>query len=247
MREKQTTAKRDLKLDTPDNGPQTKFDEMAVRSAAYAYALLSLQKIFSVAPTERILDILAGTEFIDSLHCLFEVCSAEPDSLLKDTEALLNEYRRDPQVFLQENLQCYTNLFFVPGKKHVPLWASAYLTNERLLYSEHSLWVKGMYRQYGFENRESGRLPDDHLACELDFLAQMSDRLRCCSEDTSEEKSQYYLDGIEQFLSEHVRRWVPLFIQDVREKTTSPFYQNAAAILQRVCSSSLCSSLHIAL
>jgi TorA maturation chaperone TorD len=97
-----------------------------------------------------------------------------------------------------------------------PPYSSVYLDLEGNLFGPSAVWVRKFYQQHGFELSGEGDIPD-HLVLELDFIALLLDE---------------GLDNeAEQFLSEHFRKWFPLFKERVLSGSTNKFYSTLLALV----------------
>jgi TorA maturation chaperone TorD len=105
----------------------------------------------------------------------------------------------------------FNRLFVGPMAVSAPPYASAYQT-EPALMGEPTLAVRDAYRALGLMVPDQGRIPDDHLAFELDLAAAMPG---------PDEEGNGDRDGLmcavrNWLLSEHLPGWVPAFIEAVR-------------------------------
>ncbi|BBB89587.1 MAG TPA: molecular chaperone TorD family protein [Methylomusa anaerophila] len=124
----------------------------------------------------------------------------------------------------------YTKLFIGPYQLPAPLWESAYLSEERLLFQESTFAVRCAYFQYGFLPRNYRQEADDHLGLELDFMYQLACLAREKSNAQSPEIREILRDS-KLFLKNHLLNWVPALARDIRQHAGTGFYQGMAAIL----------------
>ncbi|WP_407313205.1 molecular chaperone [Desulfosporosinus sp. SB140] len=125
----------------------------------------------------------------------------------------------------------YTRMFIGPYELPAPPWESAYLNEERLLFQEETLAVRRAYLKYSLVAKEYGHEADDHLGLELDFMYQLSLlALQKINEEDYGGMVEILLDQ-QDFLDEHLLKWVPDFCQKVEQSAQTKFYQGMAKIL----------------
>lgn len=109
-----------------------------------------------------------------------------------------------------------TRLFEGPGQPAAPPFASFYL-NDRQLMGPAALAVRRAYLSRNLRPRDDGRVPPDHLALELGFMALMA------REDTA-----HGLTDSAVFLREHLLTWVPRWSAAVVAASAHPFFVGLA-------------------
>jgi TorA maturation chaperone TorD len=156
-----------------------------------------------------------------------------PDA--KQGLALLQGFSREiesgmsEQAFDELRLD-YTRLFIGPGKVLAPPWESVYFSEDRLVFQEQTLQVRGWYRRFGLQAEKLYNEPDDHVGLELAFLAHLASLgLKALGE---EDRERFFalLDSQRDFLSQHVLRWAPQFCEQVVAKARTEFYKGIALL-----------------
>ncbi len=108
----------------------------------------------------------------------------------------------------------YARLFIMPGG--VRPYESVYLGNEPLLMREPWLQVKAFYRRNGLVLEKPAGHPEDHASVELAFMAHMSET----GGNLQEQKL---------FFNEHIYRWLPQMLSDLKEHRHARFFKDMAA------------------
>ncbi len=126
----------------------------------------------------------------------------------------------------------YTRMFIGPDRLPAPLWESAYLSKERLLFQEQTLKVRQAYLKYQFLPRNFMQEADDHLGLELDFMYQLTLQARQVMNEGNIEKLQQIFTDQKDFLENHLLQWVPELALKIRENAQSSFYPGIAKILK---------------
>jgi TorA maturation chaperone TorD len=101
-------------------------------------------------------------------------------------------------------------------------YESAFLEPSGSLGGEISDGVLGRYAQVGFEVGGNAEAPD-HIATELALLAVCSQRVASQWEAGDSKAAQHLRDWQQQFLADHLLRWIAPFAQAVRAEA-DPFY-----------------------
>lgn len=125
----------------------------------------------------------------------------------------------------------YTRMFIGPYKLPVPIWESAYVNKDGLLFQEETLRVRRFYLKNNFISLQHGREADDHLGLELDFMYQLSKLLIDLIKE--EKLSHFHRILIDQkyFLKEHLLKWTPQFRENVILSAETDFYKGMVKIL----------------
>lgn len=116
-----------------------------------------------------------------------------------------------------------TRLFEGPGQPAAPAYASFYL-NKGHLMGEAALAVRRAYLAANALPREDGRIPPDHLALELGFMAYLAHE----AASTPDSDAARALVASAQFLRQHLLTWVPRFDAAVVGATAHPFFVGLA-------------------
>jgi len=130
---------------------------------------------------------------------------------LQEEYELVERWLHDDPVPL-ENLQIEYTRLFINSVPHVPAppYASVYLDGDNTLQGKTTEKIRDYYRSCGFDIVDPS-LPADHLALQLEFLAQLADEER--------------LDREEFFISRYFRPWYTRFAHRVLTATEHPFYR----------------------
>lgn len=128
-----------------------------------------------------------------------------------------------------ENLRLdYTHLFVGPGKVLVPPFESIYFNNERLIFQEETLQVRGWYRRFGLVTENLYKEPDDHAGLELAFLAHLAQLASVAADDQDTARLDEIIDAQRQFFSAHAGRWIPAWCDLVISNAQTDFYRGVA-------------------
>lgn len=109
----------------------------------------------------------------------------------------------------------FNRLFVGPAAVPAPPFASAWTESDRALMGRATMEARQVYHRLGLAAPHEGIIPDDHLAYELEAVLAMKSVL--ATDGGAPE-------GIEDlhawFVGEHLGRWIPPFVQAVRDNAT---------------------------
>jgi TorA maturation chaperone TorD len=153
----------------------------------------------------------------------------EGNRLLAEFTKQVNELNRGERSRLITDLAAeYASLFLGVGPKPVYLVESVYLSKDHLLYQQPYHEVLEAYRRLGFKKEKSFPEPEDHVAVEFEFMANLCTWASKTLENGDIENAIAYLNLQKEFLRDHIIKWVPDLCRKLRSATTSAFYRALA-------------------
>lgn len=110
---------------------------------------------------------------------------------------------------------CFNKLFIGPACLSAPPYASVYLDGaNRQVMGLTTTRIREFYQMLGLASPWLNKIPDDHLALELDALWQ----LHCAYQSVPDEQ----LKQVTDYLREHLLCWVPRFVEQIRSANEVP-------------------------
>jgi TorA maturation chaperone TorD len=126
----------------------------------------------------------------------------------------------------------YTHLFVGVGDVLAPPWESVYFSQARLLFREQTIQVRYWYLRYGLAAEKLNQEPDDHIALELNFVAQLAQRATTAVSAGDDPTAAQLIEAQGRFLEEHLLRWAPFWTEDVIEHARTDFYHGLALLVR---------------
>lgn len=197
---------------------------------ARTYAYDFLRRAFLKEPDEAYLQLFINKEDVISGFPFVE----EHQFISTGIEEIQNYFHKENPFtkVTYENLHWdYTRLFIGPNTLPAPPWESAYLNEERLLFQKETLQVRRAYLAYHFLPKYVGLEADDHIGLELDFMYQLSKFATEKYQQRELDKLQKSMNDQQQFLENHLLKWIPMFCRDVVDHADTDFYIGMAHIL----------------
>lgn len=126
----------------------------------------------------------------------------------------------------------FARLFLGPQNPVAVPYASFYLSEARQLMTDITLWVRQEYLDAGMAAKELHRIPDDHIALELEFVAWLAREGAACLERGEIAAATEFAERLQRFSQQHLEKWLPLFAEKILENSKSDFFRGAAIALQ---------------
>jgi len=205
---------------------EQELDYLAARQ--YAYAVF--QRLLGDRPTEELLNALD----LDVLTEALEIVGVDEPAVA--TLCALLEAAPGQLAELDDE---YARVFVGPKALPAPPWESVYAGKRRLIMTEDTLAVRNAYRAQGFEPALGRRVPDDHIAIELDFMANLALRAFEAAQQGKAVECAEALDASRAFLAEHLTQWTGDFIADLEAHAESAFYAGVAQAASTFCAADL--------
>ncbi len=183
--------------------------------------MLTYQFLSSLLFTEPTVDVLAGLKSSPSLPGkLGEYLSELPGEGLEQARA---DVAAD-----------FAALFLGMSADPVAPYESVYTSEEHLLMQDARDEVLAAYRECGFQQADGVRLPEDHAATELEFMARLCEREMMGLQEGDAVAVGMSRASQTAFLKDHLMTWLPQFCDDVQARAKTGFYAGVAEMLCQV-------------
>jgi TorA maturation chaperone TorD len=199
---------------------------LAGRAGAYRI----LQGLFGNEPSKDSLQDLAGQPVKDILGLFALGDAVEYERALAVFLQFVEKIHDDDQAINQMEVD-FTRLFVGPGAVEANPWESVYATNEKVLFQATTLEVRKAYVAQGLIPQSYPRVADDHIALELDFMALLGENLADAYGKDDIGKSLEYFKASENFLKDHLLKFVPDFVAALQQAKHNYFYREAGEFL----------------
>ncbi len=201
---------------------------MLLEMKVFSYSFL--KHIFYVEPSKEFLKIIVEENIVEAFpfadeHKLIEEGIREVNNFLKINNIL--EKKEYEKIHWD-----YTRMFIGPNALPVPPWESVYLNEDRLVFQEETFQVRKNYLKYCFIPRNYPHEPDDHIGTELDFMYRLNEMAMENNEAKHRDKLIGILKDQENFLKEHLVKWIPEFSNHMVNNANTEFYRGIAKVLK---------------
>ena len=205
--------------------------------------MLAAEKAYNRAGIYRNASVLFSDA--PSLEMLHELVDAATDAMsdeqanpMRESERFFYGYLRDRWHSCDEDARRaiaseYAELFVGPRPPLAPLYESVYLGFPNRLFTDQTLSVKRFYEQCGLAVVKDGRVPDDHMAYELELMARLAQREAEALENDDVDGACNARELERSFVVEHLSLWAGLFANRVSEADCSDFYAALSEFVHR--------------
>lgn len=208
----------------------TEQEALTILLANRSYLYRLLQRIFSDEPSMDLLKVVTSTHTREALSLHLGAGGRDEDVYLDLFNNLKKDLQCTPEKILEELTSEYTYLLIGPGEMPAPPWGSVYLSNEERLFQESTLEVRKAYLKYQLLPTNYPREADDHIALELDFMAQLAQNTK---EQFSEENIPHAIELVrdqKDFLEKNLVTWINDFAKDMQRSKSHLFYPQMATL-----------------
>ncbi|MEZ5010497.1 MAG: molecular chaperone TorD family protein [Bacteroidales bacterium] len=146
--------------------------------------------------------------------------SSNPNFIL--ASSYLNRIDRNAIIDYEAILNDHLKLFGGLGSPKAPPYESVYLSEEHLVFQQQTLEVRKIYESYGWRSSLNGKVPDDHLGIELQFLNLLLEKYHEI-DDTICHKE--LATDINKFIDLHLSKWIFEWNKNLQEHARSDFYK----------------------
>ncbi len=177
--------------------------------------LRGLALIHRAEPTVALLKALREVDFPDDLGLILRSRQGK-DSLAMMKEALSQLPEKIDAKVLNELAADYAAIYLTHQYQASPC-ESVWLDEDHLERQGPMFEVREWYRRYHVLNRDARHLPDDHLACQLAFIAYLLEQGEP-------------LEEVARFMDEHLLLWIGDFASRVAHRCAVPFFGGIALL-----------------
>ncbi|HPS93871.1 MAG TPA: molecular chaperone TorD family protein [Deltaproteobacteria bacterium] len=135
----------------------------------------------------------------------------------------------DQAGLLLEIEKDYTWMCFASKPRLVYLFESVY--NEGKLFEESTFKIARLYYDAGLKVEENFRLPPDHIAVELEFMAFLSFKEMDCLKTGDGKIADYAVELQNKTLNEHLNNFALTVAENIGRNARSSFYQGVAKVM----------------
>ena len=168
---------------------------------------------------------------LTSEHTLKELLLVPPIDEVKcattKLQSLINHYGDEIVTAARTE---YAHVFLGPGALPSSPWESVHITGKNLLFQPQTLNVRDSYRSAGFLPMRYPAVADDHIALELDFLANVATKARNSFDENDRAACIQSLSIHRQFLDDHLLVWIDEYRNELAQDGMSDFYAAASSL-----------------
>lgn len=172
-------------------------------------------------------NMLLEEELFGQLRKALELCQPEQADL---ADAMVAALAAAPD---QDLLVDYAKLFVGPDSLLAPPFGSVYLDKEKILMGDSTMDVIARYNESEFDLSADFMTAPDHIAAELEFLYLLCYNESLALAEQHEEDQILWHQRRQDFIGNHIGRWIERFCNNIREKSQFDYYRTLADLTQR--------------
>lgn len=206
----------------PGNDP---WSEVSDTFAALSVISSLLSGLFAAPPDENMWVTLRDLDSEDSL-----LLNGEDPDWTQGLRLLAGFCRgSDPRQRLLNVIGDHSRLFVGPTHVYAPPWASVHM-NIGLLHGPATQEIIAAYHSAGLQPPKPDQEPPDHIAMELDFVAELDRRIAEAAGKRDLGAASQTLVALRGFLCNYVDPWLERFLDLVAEHAETDFYRGLARV-----------------
>lgn len=181
----------------------------------------TLGKLYITIPNKDLLTSLKDSNIFKEL-----VDIGEKDESVIELSNLIESNDILEESYIDKLKEDYYKLFIGPGSLLAPPWRSVYVSEERIIFDEHTLEIREIFSNYGVSINAENKVPDDHIGYLLQFMSILSNRSR---ELLNEDKNQDAVDLLyaqKEFLNDYILAWSNELFENIIENSEEKFFIN---------------------
>jgi len=201
-------------------------------------ALLAQESGWRAATYRNLSALFADAPSVDALEALIGAAEAiDAEDVRSASEAgfyaYLRTLRKRGDAGLRRAVASeYAELFVGPRPPLAPLYESVYLGSPSRLFTEQTMSVRRFYERCGLAVVKDGKVPDDHIAYELELMSELAQRAAQALEAGRIEGALDLARTQREFLVVHLGGWAGLFASRIAEAPCADFYAALSCFVQ---------------
>lgn len=110
-------------------------------------------------------------------------------------------------------------------------YESVYTSEKHLVMQDARDEIVAVYRARGVDKDSELDIPEDHIALEFEFMAELCRNTVQACQKNEVEIADKCMQEQKEFLDKHLFRWVPEFCRDITKYAATDFYRAAAKLV----------------
>jgi len=186
-------------------------------------------------PGEELVESLTIGEFAaklaGALDALGLIGSPDVEPSLKTAYAKPDQNKKELLLDLEKD---YTWMCFASKPRQVYLFESVY--REGKLIQESTFQIARLYHEAGLKLSEDFKLPPDHVAVELEFMAYLCFNEINGIKNNDQKIESYARDLQKKVLEEHLRKFGLFLAERLEQHAKTTFYKTTARAMKSILS-----------
>ena len=160
-----------------------------------------------------------------------EAVSASASALDDDIEEAASALEEALPTEASELRSAYAAAFGNENESTVSQYETGYAPGTLVTNTNQLADMAGFYRAFGLDIAAGRRDRADYLSTQLEFAGHLAAQRAYFEEEGDETGAKVVTDARASFIEDHLGRWVPRFVAEVREEVDEPFYRTLSNLL----------------
>ncbi len=193
-----------------------------------------LYKLASLAfdrPDEEFREALLSGEFADQL--VESAAALDNETLAVHADAVVEEAPTDEAGVDDLYSEWATHFGFEEGGE-IQQYQIEYGPGTLVTSTDTIADIAGFFKAFGLEIRDGNRDRADHLCLQLEFCSHLALQTAYLQLDEDETGIDVLVNAQEDFIEDHLGRWIPRYSETVEDECVSAFYRELARLVDEL-------------
>ncbi|HDZ40164.1 MAG TPA: hypothetical protein ENH59_00570 [Bacteroidetes bacterium] len=141
---------------------------------------------------------------------------------------LLRKIDPEHPLDYDEIINDHLELFGGKGQAKAPPYSSVYLSPDHIMNDTVSMEAGKLYHAYGWKSRFEGKIPDDHLGIELQFINLLLNKYTELDDEICRKEIR---NDLVKFIDSFINPWINEWNTAVQEHARSDFYKGLGFLI----------------
>ncbi|MDZ7739727.1 MAG: molecular chaperone TorD family protein [Bacteroidales bacterium] len=134
----------------------------------------------------------------------------------------LRKINTEGSLDYEEIINDHLELFGGKGRASAPPWGSVYMSKDHTMNDKSSTEVRKIYHAYGWRSSIEGKVPDDHLGIELQFINLLLGKYPELEDEVCRKEIR---TDLVKFIDKYISPWINDWNRRMQEHSVSNFYK----------------------
>ncbi len=134
----------------------------------------------------------------------------------------LRKINPENKLDYDEIINDHLELFGGKGRASAPPYGSVYMSKDHTMNDRSSAEVRKIYKAYGWKSSMEGKVPDDHLGIELQFINLLLGKYPELEDEVCRKEIR---NDLVKFIDKYINPWINDWNRNIQEHSISNFYR----------------------
>lgn len=134
----------------------------------------------------------------------------------------LRKINTEGNIDYDEIIDDHLELFGGKGKASAPPYGSVYMSKDHTMNDKSVMEVRKIYKAYGWKSKMEGKVPDDHLGIELQFINLLLAKYPELEDEVCRKEIR---NDLVRFIERFINPWISDWNTNIQEHSASNLYR----------------------